>query len=259
MLAHAYQLKRVDLYLRFDQRADQQEPLARFREAVKRRRDREPVAYVIGAKPFHDLELLVPPGVFVPRPETELVVDEAVARLRLLNPNEATLLDLCAGSGAIGLALAHACPGLKVTSVDLDPALAQVIGDNAARVGVNERVEFLRGDLFGPVPPDRTFNLVTCNPPYVPTAEIETLQPEVRDHEPRRALDGGEDGLDLVRRLLDEAPRRMKPGGWLFVEIGEGQAPMVAAMAAEDLIHETTRTDLGGCERIVIFNKQSLK
>jgi release factor glutamine methyltransferase len=253
LLAHALGCQRVDLYLRFDQCPGETE-LGIFRELVVRRRGREPVAQILGRKGFHDVEVAVASGLFAPRPETELLVDEALARLKQ-GGSEPSILDLCTGTGAIALALAHALPDLRAWAVDLDPRAVASAADNSARLGLAERVTVLEGDLFAPVADLPPFDLITCNPPYVPTAEIAGLMPEVRDYEPQLALDGGPDGLDLVRRLLAEAPAHLRPGAWLLIEIGEGQAATVVQLAPSSLLHEFTRTDLAGIPRIVIFQK----
>jgi release factor glutamine methyltransferase len=256
LLAHALGCKRVDLYLGFDS-CPTGEERERFKALVLRRRTREPVAHIVGRKAFHDIELLVPAGTFVPRPETELVVDEALSRLRRWGPGAVTALDLCAGVGPIGLALAHAWPELRVWAVDCDERAVAALRDNAGRLGLSDRVTALVGDMFTPVPTAMLFDLITCNPPYVPAADIALLMPEVRDHEPRRALDGGEDGLTLIRRLMAEAPGRLSPGGWLLMEVGEGQAATVAALAGPGLHHEQTRADFAGVPRTLIFRKTS--
>jgi release factor glutamine methyltransferase len=252
LLAFAMGVKRVDLYLRFDQVPDP-ESLARFREAVKLRREREPVAYIVGVKGFHAIELAAARGVFVPRPETELLVDEAVARLE--HAAAPSILDVGSGSGAIGLALASAIPSARVWAVDLDPKAVELTRANAKKLGLHERVQAIHGDLFAPVK-DMAFDLVACNPPYVPRPEITRLMPEVRDHEPVLALDGGPDGLDFIRRLMGEAPERVNAGGWLMLEVSEGQAEAVVALAGPAFRHEATRKDLRGVPRIVIFLKK---
>lgn len=255
LLAEAMPCKRVDLYLRFEE-GPAEPVLARFREAVRRRRNREPVAYIVGRKAFHELELAVGPGIFVPRPETELLVDEAITRLKSLHPSGIKILDLGTGSGAIALALLHALPALTAWAVDRDPRAGQAALANAQALGLQDRFLYREGDLFAPVMDQAPFDLITCNPPYVPTGEIPNLMPEVKDHEPRLALDGGPDGLDLVRRVLREAPEFLKPGGWLLFEVGEGQAQTVAELAGPLLSHEATRDDLRGIPRIVILRKK---
>jgi release factor glutamine methyltransferase len=255
LLADAMGCSRVDLYLRFDRVPDHNQ-LDAFRESVKRRRNREPVAYIIGKKAFHDIELVVAPGLFVPRPETELLVDEALIRLKELKVEQIRVLDLGAGTGAIALAIAKALPKVRAWAVDVEPRAVEMTKENAGRLGLDGRVIALEGDAFSPVAKLPAFDLIACNPPYVPSADIDDLMPEVREHEPTRALDGGPDGLAFIRRLMEQATSRLKPGGRLLVEVGEGQAGTVEPMAEGGLVHESTRRDLQDIPRIVIFNKK---
>lgn len=255
LLAAALECSRVDLYLRFDQ-CPPEPALARFREAVKRRRNREPVAHILGRKSFHEIELLVRPGIFVPRPETELLVDEAVARLRTLGSRQTKVLDLCTGTGAVALAVLFSSPESVAYATDLDPAAGELARENAVRLGLADRFHFHGGDLFAPVRGGAPFDLITCNPPYVLSEELPRLMPEVRDHEPAAALDGGPDGLAVVRRMVAEAGEYLRSGGWLIFEIGEGQAESAAALARPPLVWETTRQDLRGIPRVVIMRKK---
>lgn len=254
LLANALSLNRMDLYLRFEM-VPTAEQLARFRESVKRRRDREPVAHILGVKEFHEIEIMVPPGAFVPRPETEILVDEAITRLRLLQMSGPRLLDVCTGTGAIALAVLHALAGLDALATDLNPEAESTVIKNAKALEISDRITFKAGDLFEPTAELPPFDLITCNPPYIPQKEIRELMPEVREHEPLIALDGGPDGLDFIRRLALEAPERLAPGGWLVIEIGHDQEQKVRDLFHEPLVHEATRLDLSGYPRIVIFKK----
>ena len=254
LLAEALGLKRMDLYLRFEQEPPS-DALTRFRELVRRRREREPVAHILSRRDFHALQLFCPPGRFVPRAETEVLVDEAVARLQTLPADRPlTVLDLCTGTGAVGLAIARAAPAARVALVDVDPTAAAAVNENIRRLGLSDRADFRAGDLFAPVA-GGVFDVVVANPPYIATAEIDGLMPEVSVHEPRLALDGGPDGLDVVRRLLATAVDFLMPGGWLLMEVGEGQAETAAALPAPGLCHEASRADIRGCLRVVIFRK----
>jgi len=254
LLAEALGLKRMDLYLRFEQEPPA-DALARFKELLRRRREREPVAHILGQRDFHALELCCPPGRFVPRAETEVLVDEAIARLKTLPPDRPPrVLDLCTGTGAIGLAIAKAVPAARVILVDVDPTAGATVNENVRRLGLGDRADFRAGDLFASVS-GAVFDLVTVNPPYIATAEIDGLMPEVSVHEPRLALDGGPDGLDVVRRLLAATADFLAPGGWLLIEVGEGQAEIAAALPAPGLTHETCRADIRGCLRVVIFRR----
>ena len=245
LLAHVLQKDRVYLYTHFDQPLAPDE-LAAFRGLIQRRLAGESVAYLLGKKEFRSLELTVDARVLVPRPDTETLVDVALALL----PEDGRVADIGTGSGAIALALKQERPALEVLAVDRSSDAATVARQNAARLSLE--VEILEGDLLAPLAARGPFALIASNPPYIPTAEIATLAPEVQK-EPRAALDGGRDGLDLVRRLIREAPPLLAPAGALALEIGAGQAPAVAALFAADGRYEaaTLTKDLGGIERVV--------
>ncbi len=254
LLAHSLSMKRVELYTRYEELPGE-EGLARFRQAVKRRRNREPAAYILGFKEFHDITLSVPAGRFIPRPETELLVDEVLAVLKKAELKGRVILDIGTGTGAIPLAILHALPLVEAVAVDLDPTAGEAVTKNAAALGLADRIRFLAGDGLEAAADLAPFDHITCNPPYVPSATIAELQPEVRDHEPRLALDGGEEGLDFIRRLAEETPPMLRPGGRLFLEIGEGQEKAMGALAGKGLVLEKIRNDLQGIPRIVIFRR----
>ncbi len=223
---------------------------------LARRERREPVAHILGCKGFWSIMLNVGPAVLTPRPDTELVVTAALERL---DPQaRARVLDLGIGSGAILLAVLAERPAAAGLGVDISEEALAVARDNAANLGLAPRVALLRGDWTSGLE-DSGFDLVLSNPPYIPSAEIETLEPEVRSYEPRAALDGGPDGLDAYRRLAPEILRVLKPGSGFIVEIGLGQSGEVtalfAAAGAEDL---EVRKDLAGHDRIVAGRKKPL-
>jgi release factor glutamine methyltransferase len=215
----------------------------RYQSHVRRRAiDREPVAYILGRRAFRHVDLLVDPSVLVPRPETELLVE-----VGLELPAGARVLDCCTGSGAVALALKHERPDLVVTGSDISEAALGVARANAARLGLE--VEWLIGDLLAGL--DGSWDAVLANPPYVPTAVLCTLEPEVSRHEPMLALDGGPDGLEVVRRLVTEAAARQMIA--LALEIGEGQADAVAALSrAVGYRSVAQRVDLAGIARVVV-------
>jgi release factor glutamine methyltransferase len=220
-----------------------------LRAMVARRLAGEPLQYVIGWAPFGRLKLRVGPGVFVPRPETEGLADRAAAFLRGL-PDPRVAADLCAGSGAIACFLAAEVPGARVLATELDPGALAWARENAERFGV----ELLAGDLDEPLPAELAGRLdVLCaNVPYVPSAAIATLPTDVRDHEPRLALDGGPDGLDVFRRLARRAGNWLAPGGRVYAETGEDQAEAAAALlTAAGLAEVAVHQDLVGRDRIV--------
>ncbi len=203
LLAHVLGTDRLGLFLDLDRPLDERERAA-YRELITRRRKREPVAYVTGTKEFWSLPFSVNPATLIPRPDTEILVEEALELL----PGDGEglrVVDVGCGSGCIGLALATERPALNVVAVDVDPHAAATTALNAAALGIADRVTVLRGDLLaclsGPI------DLIVTNLPYIPSAELDALEPEVARWEPRLALDGGEDGLDLFRRLLADSPR----------------------------------------------------
>lgn len=225
--------------------------LAKLRELVKRRRSHEPMAYLLGAREFYGLRFRVDGRVLVPRPDTETLVDVALGRTRERSMSM-RLLDLCTGSGCVAIAIAKQRPTARVFATDLSPDAIAVARDNAHRLGAH-RIAFLEGDLFAPVlGGNHRFDIVTANPPYIASDEIPTLQPDIREFEPKLALDGGADGLDLVRRIVRGAPEVLAPGGVLAMEIGAGQAPATAElMSAGGFTDVRADRDLGRIERVV--------
>jgi release factor glutamine methyltransferase len=223
------------------------EAAGRLEEMVARRAGGEPLQYVIGWAPFGRLRLEVGPGVFVPRPETELVAERAAGHL--LEKAVPVAVDLCTGSGAIACFLAEEVPGARVLATEIDPAALAWARRNVRR----RRVELLAGDLDEPLPPDLRgrVDVLVANVPYVPAGAMPLLPHDVREHEPRLALDGGPDGLDVLRRVAALAPRWLAPGGWLVCEIGEGQRQAVALLAAAGLAEVSIRPDLAGRDRVL--------
>ncbi len=245
LLADMLGLDRVGLYLNFE-RPLQADELAAFRERVRRRAAREPLAYILGKTEFWSLPFKVTPAVLIPRPDTELLVEEALRRLT----GAARILDVGTGSGALAIALAHERPECKVTAIDLSPAALAVATENACNNRVTERIGFESGDLNAL--PEGPFDLVVANPPYIPSGELVTLMPEVRDFEPHLALDGGSDGFDAYRALARQADAVLAPGGWLLVEVGIGQAAAVQELFARAGLTEIfVSRDLAGIERVV--------
>lgn len=245
LLAHALGCDRVRLYLDFDKPLGEPE-LARYRELVRRRAEGEPTAYVVGRREFYGRPFRCDPRALVPRPETELLVEAALAAL----PADGTALDLCTGTGCVGLTLALERPGARVTLVDLDEAAAALARENAAALGAGGEV--LVGDLYGPVPSGARFDVVVANPPYVPAGELGGLEREVL-REPRLALDGGPDGLAVLRPLVAGALPRLVPGGLLALEIHEGQAESVPGLCrAAGFAGAELRRDLARLPRVVV-------
>ncbi len=225
--------------------------LGAYRELIKRRRAAEPIAYILGEREFYALPIRVDRRVLIPRPDTEALVEVALERTRDRSMYGAAV-DLCTGSGCVAIALAKQRPTWSVTATDLDEDSATLAWENVVRTGVAHHLRLLLGDLFDAVPEGERFDLVTANPPYIPSGDIATLDADVRDYEPRRALDGGADGLDLVRRIVEEAPARLTQGGILAMEIGHDQAERTEALFLARGFRETQRRrDYGGHERVV--------
>ena len=222
----------------------------RAESLCERRLNREPIAYLMGEREFYGLRIAVGPGVLIPRPETETVVEQT---LRVVEGAPApTLADAGCGSGAIAVALAVARPDAVVYALDVSPRALELTARNAAAHGVSERVRVAESDLLAALP--CAVNAVAANLPYVASAEIPLLEPEVSRFEPREALDGGEDGLDLARRLLAEAGERLLPGGALVLEIDPRQAAaaQAAARACFPAARIRVERDLAGRDRVLV-------
>ena len=251
LLAQALGCERMQIYLRFDQVVDEPRR-GELRELIRRRLAREPVAYIAGRRGFHalGLDLSVDRRVLIPRPETEHLVDWLLEGLPFA-PSPVAVLDVGTGSGAIALAIKHARRDVQVTACDRSDDALAVARENAGRLALE--LQFARSDLLaGLDPPEFGWHAIAANLPYIPTGDLAGLQPEVRQFEPRLALDGGPDGLDLVRRLISDSPALLAPGGRLLLEIGVGQAEQTrAALAQRGFVDIATRRDLGGIERIV--------
>ena len=254
LLAYALKLKRIDLYLKFDQPLNADE-LQRFKALIKRRIGREPVAYILGAKEFWSLDLRVNRNVLIPRPETECLVEKA---LLLMSENSASpplrVLDLGTGSGAIVMALSSQQPQHVYFASDrFWPAVAVARG-NARRFEYAERIHFFVGDWLSSLNADKTgFDMISSNPPYIPSNDIDGLQPEICRFEPRAALDGAADGLACFRTIIGTAPRHLKSGGMLIMEIGHDQKEDVRRIAADSGRFEAfdCAKDYSGQDRVV--------
>lgn len=244
LLCAATGLDRVGLYLNFEKPLNDQE-LAAFRATVARRGRREPLQHILGTQEFDGLSFEVTPAVLIPRHDTETLLEQAIEHA----PEAACILDLGTGSGCISIALGRRLPDARITAVDLSEEALLVARRNAELNGV--AIEFLQGSFFQPVN-GRTFNLIVSNPPYITTADLSELQPEVRDFEPKLALDGGPDGLAAYRAIIMEAPKHLAPGGWLLLEVGAGQAQDVVALLAQSgFTAIITATDAACIERVV--------
>lgn len=222
---------------------------AAFEAMIARREAREPMQYIIGTAGFMGLELRVQPGVLIPRPDTEILCEEALRHV----PAGGRVLDIGTGSGALAAAIARLAQGASVTAVDVSDTALAVAAENAARNGV--QVRFLKSDCFAALAGE-TFDVIVSNPPYISRAEMAELMPEVR-REPELALFGGEDGLDFYRRIAREAPAHLNPGGCLLFEIGWQQRDAVAALLAQHIGAPHALKDYGNNWRVVYAVKES--
>jgi release factor glutamine methyltransferase len=254
LLAHARGCKRVELYTSFAEPAD--EALrTKFRALVKRRAEGVPFAYLVGQREFYSLPFRVTPDVLIPRPETELVVmtllDLIKARGAIDRPTD--VADVGTGSGVIGASVARHAPGARVVAIDVSAAALAVARDNARRLGVAERMEFVESDLFGAIGPERQFDFVASNPPYVTSQEFLALEREIREHEPEIALVAGASGTSVIERLIPQAAERLRPGGSLLLEISPMLQERVEALVAADERLElgSTVKDSAGLARVV--------
>jgi release factor glutamine methyltransferase len=257
LLAATLGLRRIDLYLNHDQPLGQDE-LADFKAVVKRRIAREPVAYITGRRGFWSLDLAVNPAVLIPRPETECLVESVLPFLNAPAGAPKHVLDLGTGSGAIVLALAHAHPEHRYLAMDRSPAALCTARHNARRLGLDHRIDWWCADWDAALSPDRArFDLIVSNPPYVRRGDIAHLQPEVRLHEPRLALDGSDDGLASLRQIIFAAHRYLATGGWLALEMGCDQKADVQAMVDGTGRYDGFRViqDYSGRDRIVVVTR----
>lgn len=258
LLRHVLGMEQAELLLSFDTGLGVSDE-RRFRELLLRRARREPVAYITGRKEFWSLDFVVTSDVLVPRPETELLVEVALENLRQLAGNSAPrVLDLGTGSGAIAICLAKACPEARIWAVDISFAALAVARLNGERHGVGSRIRFLQGDFLEPLASERrSFDLIVSNPPYVRSRELSTLAPEIGEWEPMMALDGGLDGLDAYRQILDGAHRYLRDGGGIVLEIGADMAGDVdrlldgASCYAGISVHQ----DYAGKDRVIAATK----
>lgn len=228
----------------------------RLQTAVGQRLKRVPLQQVLGQTEFFSFPFKITPHVLIPRPETEILVETLVNRLK--GHSAPRILDIGTGSGAVAVALAHTLPGSRIVATDLSADALQTARENVRLNCVADRVAFLQGDLLSPFCSRPVFHALASNPPYIPSADLAHLQPEVRDFEPHLALDGGPDGLRFYRPLISQAGACLLRGGWLALEVADGQAPRVAALlsrCSEFRQIETVR-DLGGIERVLLARKR---
>jgi release factor glutamine methyltransferase len=255
LLAHLLKMPRMKLYLNFERVLTPAETDA-SRELIKRRGQREPLQHITGSTSFCGYEIAVNRHVLVPRSETELLAEEGWKFLLAATKQGeggSAAFDFCTGSGCIAIALAAKCPNTKIIATDISSEALALAKENAARNNVTERIEFLQGDGFAALASGKQFDLISSNPPYIASAEIATLEPEVRDFDPRLALNGGADGLDFYRLIAAQAKSFLKPGGKIMVEFGDGQAKAIRQIfETEKWIVEVVKEDYSQRARILI-------
>ncbi|BBO34512.1 peptide chain release factor N(5)-glutamine methyltransferase [Lacipirellula parvula] len=283
LLAHVRGCKRIELYTSFEQPASD-ELRAKFRELVKERAAGKPVAYLVGHREFFSLPFTVTPDVLIPRPETELLIvralDIAKPQPRVNDPPERdsndvapnppapnppapkptpppakpiAVADVGTGSGIIAVTLAKHLPSATLTMIDVSPAALAVAQKNAERNGVSDRITAVESDLFAALPAEQKFDLIASNPPYITSAEMQELAVDVRRYEPTLALDGGPEGTTVIERLIGQAAERLRPGGWLLMEISPTIVERVEQLLEADsrLQREPTQKDIAGLARVV--------
>jgi release factor glutamine methyltransferase len=256
LLAHVLNVPRIKLYTDFERPLNESE-LSAYRELVRRASEQEPIAYLTGKAHFFNLEFEVTRDVLIPRPDTETLVENVLQLARRTSGFETPrVLDVCTGSGCIAAAIAHHHKHATIVATDVSPPALEVARRNLERLGLNDRVTLLEGNMFEPLSQQvdqHPFDLIVSNPPYIATDKVETLDRSVRDYEPRIALDGGPDGLTFHRQLFTGAPARLRSGGRIYFEIAFDQAEQVLALASEHADFEQVQIlkDAGGNNRVV--------
>ena len=263
LLSCALGCKRHELFLNSGKALSPGEAAA-FSDYIARRSKRVPAQYIVGHTDFRGLTIKVTRDTLIPRPETEILVDEAVKKARTL-PHTASAgvvaIDLCTGSGCVAVSFSHEVPSSATYATDISKEALKVAADNARHCGVADRIHFCQGDLYSALDGlglSNRASIIISNPPYVAQAEMDGLQPEVRDYEPHAALLGGADGLDFYRRIIKDAPRYLTPGGFLLMEIGYGQAAKIKNIFDEygGFTDIEVKKDLSGIERVMMAKKR---
>jgi len=256
LASHVLGKSRIQLYLEYDKPLGESE-IAQLRVALAERKTRKPVQYIFGEAEFYGIKFNLNQNVLIPRPETELLVEEALKALKLIKPEKPVVYDIGTGSGCIAVSIAKHCDNCFVYASDVSAEALKIASANAAINGISGRIEFLLGPDFKPFADTAVpkADIVVSNPPYIRTADLNELQPEVRDFEPHKALDGGGDGLDVVKRLITGFPEGANAGGILMMEIGFGQSEAVSDFikANDALVLPRIIKDLQGIDRIVVI------
>jgi release factor glutamine methyltransferase len=259
LLAHTLGCDRINLYVRHDQPLNGDE-LAGYKRLITRRAAFEPVAYITGVKEFWSLPFQVTPDVLIPRPDTERLVEAAIDHLAASgSAQSARILELGVGSGAITIAVAHEFRQGRYWATDRSPRAVSVARGNARRNGVEASIHFMVGDWFMPLSPEHgKFDLIMVNPPYIPSADIEKLSNDIKEFEPFSALDGGQDGLDDIKKIIEQSYRYLRPGGVVMVEIGHDQKAAVQLHARQHGVYSSIEflKDYGGHHRVAVLGEK---
>jgi release factor glutamine methyltransferase len=260
LLAHQLDIDRVKLYLRFDQPLHDKE-VSGYRSLIKRRLSREPIQYITGVQEFWSMDFTVGPQVMVPRPETELLVEHALALCRQKRSTKGScerILDLGTGCGAIAVAIARELEGVAVWASDVSQDALEMAKQNAKKHEVEGRIEFVLSDLWQNLSnQELTFDIIVSNPPYIKSEGMDSLPPEVRDYEPRHALDGGEEGMRYIRDIIQEAPRHLNRGGWILLEMDPDQTKQALGLieASSSYGQKVRLKDYSHTYRVVMAQK----
>lgn len=255
LLSHVLGLKRIELYTQFN-RIVGEDCLSQLHTLVKRAAEHEPIAYLTGKREFYSLEFEITKDCLIPRPETELLVERAIEFLRN-RPGQQFICDLCTGCGCVAIAVARNFANCQVVATDISDAALEVAERNITKHGLSGRLTLLKGDLFEPIIPGlgpAKFDLIVCNPPYVSEPEFEKLAKNVRDFEPKRAIAAGQDGLDIIKRIVVGAGQFLKPAAMLMLEIGNTQGHAVRKMLDDTKYFDsvTIEKDYNKLDRLAI-------
>ena len=251
LLCNVLKTNRLNLYLNSDRHLTD-DHLFMYKKLIQRRLKGEPIAYIVGSKEFMNFDLTVDENVLIPRPETEILVEAVIDRLKNFS-GKIKIADLGTGSGAIAISIAKFIVNVEVEAVDISEKAIDIAKLNAINNNVADKINFHVGDLFDPIV-DQKFNAIVSNPPYIPSDIINTLQSEVKNYEPRIALDGGADGLNFYRKIIDLSPKLLLKNGFIAVEIGYDQAELITNLMESDGQFDKIEVikDLAGLDRIVI-------
>jgi release factor glutamine methyltransferase len=257
LLARSMNINREALYVRLHEELGEKAQ-KEVDHLLRRRISGEPLQYILGQQEFWSTRFKVDPRVLIPRPETELLVEQALSMLlEISTERRPVVLDIGTGSGAVAISLARERKNIRVIASDVSREALILARENAQSSGTREQIDFINGDLFYPFAEREAFDLILSNPPYIKHSEMAQLSREIRDFEPTVALDGGEDGLDYYRKIVYQAPSYLRKGGWLLLELGQGQYRKVSEMMKETGLFEGTESvrDLSGIERVVKARK----